>query len=507
MPKILSSFSGPDPIAQTLSSLGRQLFGGDRTAAAINNEKLYALQRQNAEMDNLMARTANGGAHTLGADPVTQAILLGSGIDPTQFAEVGRMGAATGYGARDPRTADWQVAAGQSYSSTAPAFDATLAETRRANDLDSADKRYGIDKQDALERFQWGTPSATDVLKDSTARYGLGLEDATRRYGIDTTAATERGKPFKALDASGNPVLVPTGDAANGNFRPVLSETDQKGTLLGQNFDNLDTLNPQQQEVLGARVTGDKAGAIKNYIFPGEDGRSNVMLTSDGVTDLYGNPLPPGGYVGTVQGGATEVGVTNAVATDLQSDVIANKKFEQLVSVGMDLTKDPTLFGAQGRVRSLAQELAAGVSGVTAVIGSNVQEARATLAQDLAGTGIDAMSILPELYDPNLPKVDTVWGLLVYQGAAALAGQEGRSVSDADVKNMRHILGEPKSIFTSAQAMQSKLQTALEIVRSSDTVSREALGGKAPVTPNAPADGLMQTTTGAKWRVLPNAGP
>lgn len=507
MPKILSSFSGPDPIAQTISSLGRQLFGGDRTAAALNNEKLYAAQRENAERDNLMARIAAKGAQNVGADPITQAILLGSGMDPSQFAELGRMGAATGFGAADPRTADWQVAAGQAYSSTAPAFNTSMAETRRANDLDSADKRYAVDKNDDLQRFQWGTPSATDVLKDSTARYGLGLEDATKRYGIDTTAATERSKPFEALDATGRPVLVPTSEAANGSYQPVLSDTDRRGTLLGQNFDNLDTLNPQQQEVLGARVTGDKAGQIKNYIFPGPNGRSDVMLTTNGVSDLYGNPLPPGGYVGTVQGGATEVGVTNAVATDLQSDVIANKKFEQLVGIGMDLTKDPTLFGAQGRVRSLAQEVAAGVGGISAVLGSNVEEARATLAQDLAGTGIDAMSILPELYDPNLPKVDTVWGLLVYQGAAALAGQEGRSVSDADVKNMRQILGEPKSIFTSAQAMQSKLQTAVEIVRNSDTISREALGGKAPVAPNVPADGMNRTSTGATWRVVPNAGP
>ncbi|MBB3980091.1 hypothetical protein GGQ64_005338 [Rhizobium azooxidifex] len=507
MPKILSSFSGPDPIAQTLSSLGRQLFGGDKTASALNNEKLYAAQRENAERDNLMARVAAGGAHTLGADPTVQAILLGSGIDPAQFAEIGRMGSATGYGAEDPRTANWQVAAGQAYSSTAPAFNTTMAETRRANDLDSADKRFAVTTADATDRYKHDTLSAADALTDNTKRYGLGLEDATKRFGIETNAGIERAKPYAALDATGQPVLVPIGNAANGQYQPVLSDTDRRGTLLGQNFDNLDTLNPQQQEVLGARVTGDKAGTIKNYIFPGPDGRNGVMLTTNGVTDLSGNPLPPGGYVGTVEGGAADVGVTNAVATDMQGNVIANKKFEQLVGMGMELTKDPTLFGAQGRVRSLAQELAAGVSGMSAVLGSNVEEARSVLAQDLAPTGLDARRILPELYDPNLPKVDTVWGLLVFQGASALAGQENRSVSDKDVQAMRQILGDPKSVFASAQMMQSKLQSALEIVAINDRVAREALGGKAPVTPNAPADGLNRTTTGAAWRVVPNAAP
>lgn len=544
MPKIISTFSGPDPIGAALSNLGKQLFGGDKTASALEAEKLYAAQRQNAETDNLMRMAAEKGIQNLGSDPVTQAILLGSGYGPGDFAKLGLMGAATGFGARDPRTANWQIGSGGSYSGTADAFDRNLAEEARANTLASADRRYNVDQDVAVKREQWATPSAEQTLQHQDRRYNVDrtvgeaarsndMESADRRYGVDTTASTERfkwgtpsaneqlqsadrrygvdstaalarEKPMAALDAQGRPTFAQTGDATNGNYLPILSEENRKGTLLGQNFDNLPALNPQQQEVLGARVSGDKAGTPKNYIVP----NGGTMLTYDGITDVQGNPLPPGGYIGTVQGSATDTGVTNAVSTALQGNVIANKKFEQLVGMGRALTQDPTLFGPQGKVRSLAQELAAGVQGMSAVVGKDVNAARDTLAQELAGTGVDAVRILPELYDPNLPKVQTVWGLLVYQGASALAGQENRSVSDADVKNMRELLGDPQSLFSSAQMMQSKLDTALEIVRNFDKVSREALGGNAPVTPaQVPTDGLNVTGTGAQWRVLPNAGP
>ena len=505
MPKIISAFSGPDPIAETLSSLGKQLFGGDKTANAIKGEQLYALQRENREMDNLMGRIAAGGAQNLGADPTAQAILAGSGYSPEAFGKIGLLGAATGYGAKDPRTQNWQVGTGGSYAGTADAVDAKLAEDARGNTLASADRRYGTDSTAATERFKWGTPSATDMLKDSTDRFKWGnpsaeqtMQHEDRRYKEDMAAATERNKPFAVLDANGNPQLVPTGDATNGSYQPILTDTNRKGTLLGQNFDNLPALNPQQQEVLGARVSGDKAGTTRNYILPENGG---VMLTYDSRTDVNGNPLPTGGYIGTVEGSAQDTGVTKPVRADEERATIANKKFQRLINMGMALTNDPTLFGAQGKVRSLAQELDAGVSGVTAALGGDVEAARNELAQELSATGVDATRVLPELYNPNLPKVQTIWGLLLYQGAAALAGQDGRSVSDADIKTFRSIIGEPQGWFTSAEMMRSKLETALEIVGSMDNVSREVLGGQAPVTENG-ADGTTTTTTGRKWRVV-----
>ena len=77
MVKIFNTLRGPDPLGAAFANLGKSLFG-DTTANAINSEKLYAAQRENTEMDNLMARAAKSGVQNLGADPITQAILLGS---------------------------------------------------------------------------------------------------------------------------------------------------------------------------------------------------------------------------------------------------------------------------------------------------------------------------------------------------------------------------------------------------------------------------------------------
>jgi len=491
MVKVFNPVRGRDPVAETLNSLGKSMFG-DQLAASLNQEKLYASQRENTEMDNLMRRTVEGGgAQVLGSDPLAQAMMIGSGFDPANFGELGLMGAATQFGARDPRTQNWQVGTGQSFDNTAGAFDLKLGETRRNNDMQSSDRRYGVDQSIGQQMHEFNNIGADQAVDNAEIMRNNDVQSADRRYGVDQSVGQQRDEfnlaPKPALGPDGLPTFVPQGELAGGGFAPIISETDQKGTLLGQNFDNLPALNPNQQEVLGARLDGNKSGTPKNYIMPG----GKTFITLDGMTDAQsGQSLPPGGFIGTVQGGANEVGVTNAVATDLQSDTIANKKFNFLVEEGLSLTNDPTLFGPQGFARSLAQEAMAGFAGTAALFapGTDGNAALQAAQQDLRASGM--ASLIPELYNPNLPKVQTIWGLLLYQGAAALAGQENRSVSDKDIDAMKNILGSPQSLFSSAEMMRSKLQTAKSIVAQFDTISREALGGAAPVTPSeAPAGG------------------
>lgn len=482
MPKIISAFSGDSQLANTMGQLGQSLWGNN-TDNALKSEQLYALQRQNAETDNLMKRVAAARAQTLGSDPTVQALLIGAGYDPSKFAQIGRMGAATEYGATDPRTANWQIAAGDPYSSTAGAFNSTLAETTRAHDQQSTDRRYATDQDIATKKWLNSNISAADQQ-----------ESVDRRYNVDQSQLTERMKPIPGYDpVTKQPVFVPMDKAPT--VQPILSEADRKGTLLGENFNNLPALNPQQQEVLGARVDANKSAKPFNVIVNGK-----TYLSTDGVTDIYGNPIPSGGYIGTVQGSAADTGVTNSVKTDEQGATIANKKFNSLVDQGMTLTQDPTLFGPVGFARSIGQEIVQGAKGVSALFqnGQPGDEALRAARADLAQNGLQ--NLLPEIYDPNLSKVETVWGLLVYQGAAALAGQQNRSVSDKDVQAMKQILGSPQSMFASAEAMKAKLMQAREIVSGFDTISREALGDTAPVTSPFGAGALPGE------KVVPNAG-
>lgn len=468
MVKIISTFRGVNPISQSLSNLGKSLYG-DSTANAINSERLYALERANTETDELGKMLATGGAAALASNPLAQARLLTSGYKPSDFGAIGLMDAAARHGAASPEAQNMQVGTGQAYDNTADAFNTKQAEVTRNNNLQSSDRRYGVDQGNAEKRYEFSN------------------------------------KPTAVMGPEG-PTFAPQGNISAGVFTPIMSESDVKGGLLGKNFDNLDTLSPEQRQVLGANPSTGPV-APKNYIVTDPvTGKSATFLTADGKTDLQsGQPLPAGGYIGNVQGSASDTGVTNSVLSGEQQKTIENRKFKYLLGEADKLTSDPTLFGAQGAVRSLGQEVAAGVSGLAQAFkpgstGDDVlQEARANLASH----GLS--QLLPELYDPNLSKVQTLWGLLVYQGASALAGQQNRSVSDKDIKEFKNILGDPQSFFSSAPMMHSKLMAAQDIIDNYDQISREALGGKAPVTPGADVTGTDQPTPIAQPQADPLA--
>lgn len=461
MVKIFNPVRGQDPLATSLADLGKQMFG-DRTANELKSEKLYAAQRGNAETDNLMRRVAQGGgAQMLGSDPIAQAMLLGSGYDPADFGRVGLMGAATSYGAKDPRTQNWQVGTGQGYDNTAGAFDAKLGEARRANDMASSDRRYGVDQSVAEDARQFNQ------------------------------------KPMPALNMQGAPVFAPQGDAASGGFQPVLSNTERQGTLAGQNFGNMGALPAPEQEYLGARIDATKSGTPKNYISP--DG--TVAMTYDGVTNAQtGQPLPAGGYIGNVEGGAGDVGLTNSTQSGLQQSNVALDKFLAVANMAEPLTQDPSLFGPQGFIRSKAQDVMQSLGGINAVAQVRDELPNVVSAETGQLLGPDAArALIPEFYDPRLSEVEALWGILLYQGAAALAGQQNRSVSDKDISMMRNILGDPHSLFASNLSMKSKLDTARKLVAAQAGVNQKYLGGgpqadsaAPPPSAGAPAPGTVE---------------
>lgn len=454
MVKIFNSFKGTDPLGAAFANLGNSLFG-DKTANALNSEKLYAAQRENSEMDNLMSRVGQSGAQNLGADPIAQAILLGSGYDPSKFGQVGLMGAATGFGAADPRTQNWQVGTGQAYDNTAGAFGQKMAETTRNNDMQSADRRYGVDQSIGQQRYEF------------------------------------EAKPMPALGLEGLPTFAPQGQLAGGGYAPILSETEQKGTLLRDNFGNLPALDPMQRQVLGANPS-ETSRTPRNYVTP-----QGSRITYDGVTDAQtGAPLPPGGYIGSVEGGAGDVGLTNSTLSGLQQQDFANTKFGRLLGMTRDLaSRDPMNFGIPGFIKGVASDLNALAGGVAQGLGYNgMQEAMAVVRRDAAVNGISP-DLLAGVFDPNLAGLHTVADLLVYSAAEALAGQAGRSVSDKDVQFFKGIVGDPRGWMMNQQKFMAKLDQLEQILNVNSQTVREYLGG-APAgapQPGAPA--------------APNSGP
>ena len=144
----------------------------------------------------------------------------------------------------------------------------------------------------------------TEVVGANLARSKetrLGDEfDQNLAHLIDTAAKTEAGKNSrfnKELEdvlVDGVPTLMRRGEAAG--QRPVISETDQLGTLLGQNFKNLDSLNVEQQEALGAQPSA----APRARMFRTQDGQ--VGRSRDDLTNLItGEPVPDDAIFGSIQ--------------------------------------------------------------------------------------------------------------------------------------------------------------------------------------------------------------
>lgn len=270
MVKIFRANAGTDDLGATMSQLGQSLFG-DRTGNELKRQQLYAAQRGNTEMDNLMGKIAAGkGVQSIASDPVAQAMLVGSGYSPKDFGQIGLLGAATEFGAKDSRTQNFQVGSGQDYNSTYDAFNTKAAEAARANDLEAAKNA-----------------------------------EVQRQFNL---------KPVAALDQDGNPVFTTQSKVAAGGFSPVLSESDRKGMLLGEEWNNLSDLTPEQKQALGASTMPRANATIHNYIVG-----KTPYLTTNGTTDLEGKPLPAGGYIGNVVGGPSNLSSTDKKAV-LEAD-------------------------------------------------------------------------------------------------------------------------------------------------------------------------------------------
>jgi len=427
MPSFINPFRGTDPTAQAIADFGRSMFG-DTGAGALRKEQIVAAQRSNTETARLGKMIADdpGGAAAIMGTPLGQAVLLSSGIDPSNFNDLALGGAANQFGATDQRTQNAQIGAGQNFDNTADAFNRKLAEDARQFDQ----------------------------------------------------------MPIAAVGPDGMPAFATQGNTAG--FRPPESDTLFKGRQLGNNWDNLGQTTELQQRALGiAEKTGNQTP--KNYLAP--DGK--IHITYDGTSDAQtGMPLPPGGYMATVQGGAGDTGITNSVTGNLQSEILANKKFIGLADSAIDLaTNHPEAFGPVGAIRGVGQELVQTADALFSSLGG--EQALAGMQAQVAETGLD--KFFPNLYDPNLPKAQSLHYLLVYQGAAALASQSGRSVSDKDVEVWQKIIGDPQALLGSAKNFITKLEMVKAIAQNNLEQAQFTLGngvGGVDAPPPPLTDGI-----------------
>lgn len=424
MPVIINPFKGTDPTAQAFADVGNAIFG-NTGQAALRREQIVDAQRKNTETLNLMnAIKAAGGAQNLGADADAQSMALGAGISPQTFGGYGLLGSAIQNGAAARKTQDFQVGTGQSYDNTADAVKARLAETARQFDE----------------------------------------------------------KPIAAVDATGNPAFAPQGNTVG--FTPMISADETKGTLIRQNWDNLDTLNQNQQAVLGAAKAPGAAQTPRNYVAP--NGES--FITYDGITDARtGQQLPSGGFIANAQGSAKDVGLSNSTKTSLQGSLVQAQQFHGLAQAMIGLAdQHPEAFGLYGKVAGTVQSVAQAADTLVNQMGGGeaYRSALASAQQQLASNG--ASPDMLARFNPAIPAADTLGPILAYSAASAVANQTGRSVSDKELEMWGRIVGDPQSWLSSAQEIKSRVQLLDATVAYAEQINREALE-KGVAVPDAGA--------------------
>jgi len=180
---------------------------------------------------------------------------------------------------------------------------------------------------------------------------------------------------------------------------------------------------------------------------------------------------------------------TKTVTNNLQGSQVQSEKMSRLIKYNRELAmKDEMNFGLPGRVKGVVQDVTTLSDGVAKSLGYNgLDGARKGIQRELAVSGVD-QNLLSDVFDPNLPALNSAAGLLVFQAAKTLADQEGRALSNEDIKYFKDIVGDPKDVFTSQQKYMSKLDTIEKILGMNTDVANQTLGGnvvtKRPYSPN-----------------------
>lgn len=418
--------------------------------------------------------------------------------------------------------------------------------------------RYNVDQGNLTQRYGYDTQAATSRannaadnvraleerrMQEAAALERLGITDATQRYGIDTQAETSRqnnildnqqsviGKLFGPLDPGQIRPDVPVdimevlglpGVAAVEGAPKPLTEGEVKGSIIQEMDPDLQAAiafgntpidpvmtpngprNVLRPNAVDQQPAPAGTGTGTGYIAP--DGSRGT--TKDGITDAHsGKPLPQGTMPVRTQGTPEQTGLTTGTRSRVEQGEIAAQKFQNLLGLTRELADDPTNFGIPGFVKGTLQDVAAMANGVSSALGfRSAEEALQSAQVDLVRSGIDPR-LLPGVFDPNLAALQTTSDLLVYQAAAALAGQSGRDVSDRDVQVFRAVVGDPREWTATPERFKAKLDQMERILNAMRTVDQNALGGNLRAGPGVPAEAAPPASGTTRLRFDENGNP
>lgn len=252
MPKIINAFASDDSLANTLSGLAGQIFGGNVAQQEVYRQMALGKRRENENIPILADAVVAG-------DPAaaTRAGIM-SGQDPkftggyNQFMRVNQHGPAS----PQALTATMAVP-GANYGNTIQGTNAEMANRRTIAQMTADRQLAGI------------------------------------KYTADMTPhnVQDPNDPSRAL-------IVPRSQAVVGGQRPVLSLDQQRGQTAAA---VVPTMSPDDQR----RFIGVDKNPSTLWVYQTPDGRQGT--TADGQRDISnGAALPPGSKVMRLEGANTE---------------------------------------------------------------------------------------------------------------------------------------------------------------------------------------------------------
>lgn len=450
MVKIISAFQGQSPVAQTISKLGLQLF--DRSGDAADRfaeEKAYGQQIANTELENLMARAAGAEDYdAFWSDPANLAVALGSGVKSDDINNLFRARTASQYGIRNPQFEESYMGAGGNYGNLPTAFDANLAaeNTRAANTL----------AETSLHNRNTESQAAINEQNQNTFRYA---------------------EPKPAM-INGQPGFAPVGQLTQPGTAPILSDAETRGMYAQKNFGNMGELPMEEQTYIGADPS--KAGTPKNYIVGDQ-----TYITVDGVTNARdGQPLPPGGYIGTVQGTANDVLTKPAMSEIDQALIHINRtKTTSRMLRGVVERAPEEVFGASGKILNATRGAVVFADNIAGVLGAkDAFSARDMLKQEIAANPGISPDVANLIFSPTYGEMEVLAGAYIYQTAKALFGQGGRDISNQDIERVIGFLGSPNEWSMDKTRFLEKLTVADNLMAAQE----ETLRGMRAAVPTGP---------------------
>lgn len=428
----LNPYTVDTPLGSALKNLSTVLTKGPNEAQnVLRAEAALKLKRENENTAALGSMFRQYGSPEFNPAAATD-LAIRANVSPENLGGYDRYNAATTYGAADPRTDNAAVGAGGAFSTTAAGSRESLDAANQRNQATIAEQRYQFDNKPITV----GTPQGPVISRQSEAYGQPAVEDLGKVKGNVARVAFNAPGGLAAADAT------------------------------TKNFIGADG---------GAQTP-------RNYVAGGKN-----FVTYDGLTDATtGQPLPPGGALATLQGDSNAVGLRPSVQGSLQESNIANERLKRIGAYAQSLIS-PQNVGATGIVKGFAQDATQLATNLATGLGYNgLNDAIVGLQKQAQAQGINP-NTLPGLFtfDPSVPKIETAYDMFVMAAADAFAGGMNKA-SDRDIKIMKNIVGDPKSLFSSPESLNAKMGAVNDIIGINHDVNAQHLRGGA-ATPAAPA--------------------